>query len=466
MGRPFAQQYFSYPERIKEAFIATKGLNFRDGSHVTAEEIWNFLTVEGPRRFPHSYSLERSYQGADSRDSDFFAGLKNTYLTMTLRDRLVKAHANGTPIVHVQGGQTVDPYYAAGAIPIVPGPLRGWARNMEDGLSLRDAERKTNNILEAGRQAISIECCNNPISSVEAIRQKVVPVDLIAPYTCLRCTDIAYIIEAYRTTIKDIPLHLVDFPITTDGEHTIEYIAQMLRRLVKKIGDIRGVEVSDEDVRKEIILENRGRKFARLAVEAAWSAEIPPLKSSNISGIITGGRFSNGDSLAGTEILEGAYHEVVERVKNGVRGTGLAENPVRVFSVGSCFGLRADFIETKGGLVVGTDDHLNKIFADAREDGDPYIALAEAIRGYNYEKPTEERAQYVVDMVRKSRAEGVICGYNWGCNYQSAASRMIADIVKKETGVPTINIEVADLGRAEANEQTQNRIESFIEMLR
>jgi benzoyl-CoA reductase/2-hydroxyglutaryl-CoA dehydratase subunit BcrC/BadD/HgdB len=42
----------------------------------------------------------------------------------------------------------------------------------------------------------------------------------------------------------------------------------------------------------------------------------------------------------------------------------------------------------------------------------------------------------------------------------------VADIVKKETGIPTINIEVAELGRSEATEQTQNRIESFIEILK
>lgn len=42
---------------------------------------------------------------------------------------------------------------------------------------------------------------------------------------------------------------------------------------------------------------------------------------------------------------------------------------------------------------------------------------------------------------------------------------MIADIVKEETGVPTINLEVAELGQLESVEQTQNRIESFIEML-
>ncbi|MDP4193234.1 MAG: 2-hydroxyacyl-CoA dehydratase family protein, partial [Bacteroidota bacterium] len=410
-----AKKVFSFPESIKEAFIETPGLNFKDGTYVSSEEIWNFLTVEAPVRFPHSYSLEKNYETQIGRDVEFFSGLKHTYLNLTLRDRLLKAHANGTPIVHVQGGQTVDPYFAAGAIPIVPGPLRGWAKNMVEGLNIRAADRRALKIMEDGRQSISIECCNNPIGSIEAIRQKLVPIDLIAPYLCLRCTDIAYVLESYRTKIKDIPLHFIDFPVTRDKNWTVEYVAELIHELVKKIGDLRGVTVTNEDLWKEIKLENRGRKLSRDTVKSVWEADKFPIVSSHLSGIITSGRFSNGDSLASTEFLEQANKEVNERVSKGITGRGLAEKPVKILSVGSCFGLKSDFVEDKGGVIVGTDDHLSKIFADVNESGDPYEEMAKSILAYNYELPTEERAQYVVDLVKKSKADGVICGYNWGC---------------------------------------------------
>lgn len=456
---------FHYPERLKEAFIRTPGLHFRDGTYVSSESIWQFMTVEAPVRFPYAYSLERNYQSRLGRDVEFFSGIKHAYLNLTLRDRLLKAHADGIPIVHVQGGQTVDPYFAAGAIPIVPGPLRGWARDMQEGMSVRDAGRRAMKIMEEGRQAISIECCNNPIGSIESIRQKLVPIDLIAPYLCLRCTDIGYVLEAYRTTIRDIPLHFIDFPVTTDKEWTVEYVAELIRELVKKIGDLRGVTVTDDDLWQEIKLENKGRRLARETVELVWAADHFPIVSSDLSSIITSGRFDRGDSLAGTDFLEQANREVKERIRKGIKGAGLPDKPVRVLSVGSCFGLRSDFVEAKGGVVVGTDDHLSKIYADVGESGDPYEEIAKSILAYNYEQPTEQRAQYVIDLVRKSKADGVVCGYNWGCNYQSAVSHMIADIVKKETGVPTINIEVAELGLLEGNEQTQNRLEAFLEML-
>lgn len=459
------QDIFRYPEELRNQFIETLGLHFRDGTYVSSSDIWNFMTKEAPVRFPYAFSQDRNYQSRLSQDVEFFSGIKRGYLTLTLRDRLLEAHSKGIPIIHVQGGQTVDPYFAAGGIPIVPGPLRGWARDMQEGLNVKEADKRANKILEAGRQAISIECCNNPIGSIEAIRQELVPVDLIAPYLCLRCTDIAYVIESYRNTIKNIPLELIDYPITQDKDWTVNYIAEMIRGLVKKIADIRGIQVADEDIIREIKLENKGRQLARNTIESSWAASIPPINSTDTSSLITAGRFDSGDSLAATELLEQANREVKDRIKRSIKGAGLMDNPVRVLSVGSCFGLRGDFVEDKGGLLVGTDDHLSKIYADVKETGDPYLNVADAILSYSYEQPTEQRAQYVVDLVRKSKADGVVCGYNWGCNYQSAVSRMIADIVKAETGVPTINIEVAELGRLETMEQTQNRIESFIEVL-
>lgn len=457
---------FSYPEELREDFIKSPGLDFKDGTTVSSAEIWDFMTIEAPRRFPYSFDRTRHNFGTLSKDVRFFTGIKLGYLSLTLRDRLLKAHAAGTPIIHVSGGQTVDPYFAAGGIPIVPGPLRGWARDMQEGLSLRDADQRANSILEAGRNAVSIDACNNPIRSISAIDAKLVPVDLIAPYLCLRCTDIGFSVESFRNGLDGIPVTLIDFPITQDKESAVQYFAAMLRRLVQQIGEIRGKQATEDDLREEIKLANRGRRFARETVELAWAAPVMPVTSSDLSGLVTSGRFDRGDSLAATQLLEQAYREVRERVDHSIKGDGLADDPVRILSCGSCFNLNGDFVESKGGVIVGSDDHISKMYADVEETGDPYEKLAKAALTYNYEKPAEERAKWVVELAKKTRADGIVCGFNWGCNYQSAISRLVADIVKQETGLPTIIIEVAELGRLEALEQTQNRTESFIELLK
>jgi benzoyl-CoA reductase/2-hydroxyglutaryl-CoA dehydratase subunit BcrC/BadD/HgdB len=465
LTRNEAADRFSYPEEIKEDFLRTPGLHFMDGSYVDSAAIWDFMTVEGPRRFPYAYNRARNNQSRLSKDVYFFSGIKYGYLNLTMRDRLIKAHEKGVPIVHVEGGQTVDPYFAAGAIPIVPGPLRAMARDAVEGLDVKDANRRAMKIMEDGRQAISIECCNNPIGSIEAIHQSALPVDMVAPYLCLRCTDYSYILEAYRTKLKNTRLHFIDFPVTRDGAWTVDYVAQLIYDLVKKLSELRGVEVTEEDLWKEIRRENHGRRLARETMEAIWNAGEIPVTGADIFSIITSGRFDRGDSLACFEFLQQARGEVIRRVENGVRAAGIPEKPVRLLTVGSCFGFWFDFAEEKGAVLVGTDDHLSKIYADVGEQGNPYEEIAKTILRYDYELPTEQRAQYIVDLVKKTRADGVICGYNWGCNYQSAVSRMIADIVKKESGVPTINLQVAELGFLDGNEQTQNRVEAFIEML-
>jgi len=102
---------------------------------------------------------------------------------------------------------------------------------------------------------------------------------------------------------------------------------------------------------------------------------------------------------------------------------------------------------------------------DVKETGDPYENLALAYSSLPYERSSEERAMWTVEQMKASRSDGMVFMYNWGCNYQSAVAAMITDIIKEETGLPAITIEVGELTRMESLEQSQNRIESFIEML-
>jgi len=117
---------FTYPERIKNDFLATRDIAFSDGSRVSAAQIWDFMTVEAPRRFPHAFDARDSHMGKLSDDVDFFSGIKREYLELSLRDRAIKAHEQGVPLILTQGGQTMETYYAAGGIPLRPGLIMQW----------------------------------------------------------------------------------------------------------------------------------------------------------------------------------------------------------------------------------------------------------------------------------------------------------------------------------------------------
>ncbi len=456
---------FSYPEEIKDKFVATPGLKFKDGSTVSSAEIWDFMTKEAPKRFPYAFDAGANNMGRFSDDVHFLSGIKRGYLTLTLKDRVMKQHAAGTPTVLVQGGQAMDAYYAAGGIPVRPGLVMQWARNMEEGLSLRQSETLGLNILESGRRKISIDACNQ-IAAHAAIDNKVVPIDLIAPFLCLRCSDMSFLVETHRNRVHDIPRYLVDYPVDHENKPwTAEYIAAELRELIDKIAALSGRKITDEVLFDEIKLENRGRRIATEIADLWWEAENPPTNSTDFFGIAFLANDFVGDPVASVDLLEQSKKEIEERIQNNIKGFGVPDHAKRLFICGSCVGPNAHHAQTAGAVFVGRDDSWSCISVPVEEEGDPYLNIAKSMLAYPYEQRTEKRAEWTADMVKRSRADGVIFMYQWGCNYQSGVARMISDIVKQRAGVVTTFVEVGELGRSEATEQSTNRVEAFIEMV-
>lgn len=460
-----AAKLFVYPKEIEKDFIKTPGITFGDGTQVTSEEIWRFMTEEGPRRFPASFDAGANHIGRLSEDVRFFSGIKRGYLTLTLKDRLLKAHERGVPIVLIQGGQTMDAYYAAGAIPLRPGLIMGWAREMQEGLNLRQNDMRGVEILEAGRNTISMEACNQ-IAAHAAIINNIVPVDFIAPYLCLRCSDMAYLVESHRDKAHKKPLQVIDYPIEHAGKPwAAELVAAELKKLIKKIDEFTGKTTTDEQIVAEIKRENHGRQLAREIIDLWWSTDVPPTNGTDFFGIPFIANDFLGDPAAAIQVLEQTRDEVRERVQNRVKGAGVADKPKRMFICGSCVGPNTHHVERAGAILVGRDDNFSSISVDVEESGDPYLGMAKAIMSFPYELPTEQRADWTIEMLKKSKADGVVFMYNWGCNYQTGVARLMMDIVKAKSKLPATFIEVGELGRSEATEQSENRIESFIEML-
>jgi len=272
---------FQYPKEIEKDFVNSKGLHFSDGSYVTAEEIWKFMTEEAPRRFPYAFDLSANNMGRISEDYKFFGGIKRSYLSLSFKDRLLKAHERGVPIALAQGGQTMDTYYAAGAIPLRPGNIIAWARNMEEGLGLRQNDFRGNQILESGRNVISMEACNQ-IAAHAAIDNGVVPIDIVAPYLCLRCSDMSFLTESHRNRPHKKSLALVDHPVEHAGKPwAADLMAAELRKLVAQISQLSGKTVTDEEFFRIIKIGNKARRLVRETAELWWSAKVPPTNSSD-----------------------------------------------------------------------------------------------------------------------------------------------------------------------------------------
>jgi hypothetical protein len=150
---------------------------------------------------------------------------------------------------------------------------------MQEGLDLKQAELFGVKYLELGRNSICMEACNR-VSTHALIDSKVVPIDLIAPFLCLRCSDVAYLVESHRNKNTNIPLFLIDHPVDQQNKPwAIELLAVRLRELANKISELSGKKINDEKIFNEIKIENRTRRLACEITELWWSSEILPINS-------------------------------------------------------------------------------------------------------------------------------------------------------------------------------------------
>lgn len=461
-----SKESFRYPDEYREQFLESADIVFNDGTVVSPEEIWEFLTKEAPREYPYAFEANIFYGGRVSEDVTLPAALKNTYLNLTLSRRMEKAKDRGETIAFIQGGQAIDPYTGAGAIALRPALVNNWYRGRIHGKNVNAEELSRKKDKERAFRGISFEACNT--AGYEYIQEDNLRVDIIAPYSCLRCSDISYSLEAHRHGKRrdEVKLFLADYPMhnQADKEWATEYFAHNLRKLVENIDSLTGRKTTDDDLRNAIKLHNIGRRLALELSELWWTPETPPTNGSDRSALFTMGALEiHGDTLATLSVLREARDSIAERVKNGVAGYGLVKNPKRLFVCGSCVSPNNYRIEEAGGVVVGTDNAWSHIVTLVEEDGDPYYNLAKATLQYPYEQSIEKRAAWTIEQIKKSRADGVIFLYNWGCNTQSAISRAVCDIIRRETGLPTLVAE--NELRGLQPEQQQNRINAFIEMM-
>jgi hypothetical protein len=272
---------FRYPERIKEDFLKTPDIRYEDGEVVTAQQVWDFMTEEGPKRFPHAFSYRRNYGWRQSPDVDFFSGIRRSYIGMTSRDRIIAAHEKGVPLVMVQGGQPFDVYYAAGSIPLRPARVNNWAKELQEGLNLREFDQRGLDIMEGGRNKVSMDACNL-VATHAAVGSGVVPIDLVAPILALRCSDMVYLVESLRGRLNHPSLQVLDYPINQSGKSwAVDLVTEELRKLIVTISKLSKKKVTDADLHDQIVNANKGRKIARSIIRQWWAAELPPTSTTH-----------------------------------------------------------------------------------------------------------------------------------------------------------------------------------------
>jgi len=455
------------PEEYKESLLASKDIAFSDGSVVTPGEIWDYLE-NAPQEFPMLKEARGREGRGFSHDLSFVPSIKHLYLNLTLSERMEKAKRQGVPIAFRQGGHEIDPFTAAGTRALRPPSVIQWGRDRQKRKNTFAREQfEIRQDREKALKDISFECCQT--SGYECIQAGDLPVDIVVAFTNPRCADVYYSTEAHRhgKRAHEVDRFLIDYPLNkqADKEWAIQYFAENLRRLTERLDRFQGKRTTDEDLRNAIKFHNRGRRLSREISELWWSADVPPTNSSARSNLFAMGALEmHADPVATLSVLEEAKDHLKERVKNGVLAKGIEPHAKRIYVLGACVSPNARTCEQNGAIIVGHDDFWSHISLLVEEEGDPYYNLAKTTLEYPYEQPIIQRAEWEVDQIKKSRADGVIFMYSWGCNTQSSVARPISDYIKQKTGLRTVIFERNI--REMPSEQEHTRTSAFIEMLR
>jgi benzoyl-CoA reductase/2-hydroxyglutaryl-CoA dehydratase subunit BcrC/BadD/HgdB len=455
-----------YQEEYKNDFLESNPVHFSDGTVVTPEEIWDFLTKVAPQKYPYAFESNMFFGSTASNDILFPPALKNTYLNLTLSERMDKFKAKGGHVAFIQGGQAVDPYTAAGFRALRPALVGTWYRGRRNGQSVSAEElgRKTDK--ERGYKHISFEACNT--AGYEFIQEGDLAIDTVAPYSALRCSDISYSLEAHRHGKRrdKVRLFLGDYPLRYQAqkEWAIDYFAENIKKMIAEFDKISGRTTTAEDLAEAIKFHNKGRRLAHELADIWWNAKHPPTNGLDRSALFTMGLLEiHADPVATLDVLTEALDLVKGRAAKEAKAPGVADNAKRLFVCGSCIHLDEYFVEDNGGIVVGSDNGWSQCAAMVEEEGDPYYNLAKATLSYSYEQSIGERVAWTVEQIKKSRTQGMLFLYNWGCNTQSAVARPICDAIKKLADIPTMVMENELVGLKP--EQQLNRVASFIEMI-
>jgi len=441
-------------DEIGRRFVDTEDIAFRDGTSVTAEEIWRFLKEDAPTRYPRAFNADPHFAANPrlSQDIELTAGLKRAYLQMTLQDLVTRERASGKLVALTHHFQSTEPYFAAGLLPL---------STIFATMIARNSGQRSQQFLEEGQKWVSVESCDGLVALNWAIQQSAVPVDLVTPYLCTFCSDMPFVAERHRTGKRQLPATFLHYPANArDKDWAVEYLANNLRQVTGELGKLSGHEVTEEALLTEIKVQNKRRKLLNQYTDLWWKATRPPTTGLDHVGL-SSFTLDYPDPVAAESLLKQTISEVKVRVKKNQQPDGLVEDPVRIYA--GTGGVISHIVDKSGGILVG-DDLSSPVVVG--EKGDPYENLARAQLEFPFELPSEERAHWIADRVKKSRADGSIFTYYWGCNNASAITRLTADIVREETGVPTVIIETNDMYKSDSLEQVHTRIEAFVEILR
>lgn len=261
------------------------------------------------------------------------------------------------------------------------------------------------------------------------------------------------------------PLHMMRLPTDTSPEAQTLWLAEM-KRLADYLAAQTGVAITDEALRREIVMSNRIRT-ALLDLAAFAALPQPPISSLDMMGVFESRTFvlnQEGylaDLIALREELAALSAQGVSPYKKGAPRILLTGSPI---GRGSEKVLR--LLEEAGAVVVALENctGLKSVVGHVDEDGDPMQALARRYLSTpcSCMSPNTGRFTLIDELTRQFAPTGVIDMVWQACHTYSVESFDLGQHVTGDLKLPFLKIET-DYTESDV-EQLRTRIEAFLEL--
>lgn len=443
-----------YLDELRERLLKTGPLKFMDGSEISPVEIFE-TNLKSLKRYTHLSDFPFDYTLANA--------FKHRYLQMSIMERAKKMREKGMPVLS-SFRAFPDLIIGSGATLIGIVPCSNEV-SLADNLALK----------EEGFRFTSFEACPMEPAIALWLRDGKLPVDLTV-YADTLIGDLPCILNLLRR-FPDIPLMHISIPYNGKGKPwALEYLAEQFRAFVQKLGEIRGSQVTDEELRNGFRMMNKMRRSYREYIDIVNSAETPPIARME-DGFVKVGIIEPGDPVAITCANEQLNEELRDRVKKGIIPPTMKERPLRIYISGLALVSPPahSFIESQGGICLGPEFlDVDILCDDVDEKGDPYESYSRWwLEQWPWSYNLEERTEWLIKTLRRYNPDGVISTSIWGCALYPPYERYMADKIKEKLGIPTMVIahddipdaEIGEDGRFRIKGDLRTRIEGFMEIL-
>jgi benzoyl-CoA reductase/2-hydroxyglutaryl-CoA dehydratase subunit BcrC/BadD/HgdB len=243
---------------------------------------------------------------------------------------------------------------------------------------------------------------------------------------------------------------------------TVEFLVSEYRRVVERLEEMTGHPITEDELRTGVRRANRVRGIVAELRELAYRDGVLPALEMMV--VEFGNLHHYSDVEEWTAVLEHLLETARGRQRRGE--SVVAEDALRVVWVTPpADPLLLCHVEDRGARVVGTEYVINQALEPVDEDGPALEAVARSFMAGSLIGTSRQRAGAVIAQARAGRAEGIIVSAILGGSHCAMESRIIADCVKAELGLPVLEFDVAPPAR-EIDRQTGTRIEAFLELLR